>query len=65
MEDNKILSQYHEIKALVEALEFDVTKNAHGTAAAGVRARKGLRTVKTKCSNLVKLMIELDKSEKA
>lgn len=64
MEANKVLDRWNEIKSLVEALEHDVTKNSRGNAAAGVRARKGLRDLKSKVSDLVKLTIELDKSEK-
>lgn len=64
MESNKVLDRWNEIKSLVEALEHDVTKNSRGVSAAGVRARKGLRELKAKVSDLVKLTIELDKSEK-
>ena len=38
-------------------------KNANGTAAAGVRARKGLRQLQTKSKELVKLTIEIDKKD--
>jgi hypothetical protein len=62
---NPVLDKWNELKTLVEALELDVTKNARGTAAAGVRARKGLRQLQAKSKELVKLTVELDKSEKS
>lgn len=62
--DNKVLEMWNEVKSLVEALEHDVAKNAKGNSAAGVRARKGLRQLQAKSKELVKLTIELDKSEK-
>jgi len=43
-----------EIKTLVETIDVDVTKNAKGNASAGVRARKGLRLLRAKTSELVK-----------
>lgn len=64
MDNNTVLDKWNEIKTLIESLEHDVTKNARGTAAAGVRARKGLRQLQAKSKELVKLTIELDKSEK-
>lgn len=64
MSDNPIVSKWNELKALVEALEADVAKNAKGVAAAGVRARKGLRQLQAKSKELVKLMIETDKADK-
>jgi hypothetical protein len=64
MDDNQVLNLWNELKSLVTSLEFDVTKNAHGTVAAGTRARKGLRTLKTKCAELVKLMVATDKAAK-
>lgn len=45
---------WSEIKTLVETIDVDVTKNAKGNASAGVRARKGLRLLRTKTSELVK-----------
>jgi len=62
--ENTVLEKWNELKSLVEALEHDVTKNAKGTAAAGVRARKGLRQLQAKSKELVKLTIELDKKPK-
>lgn len=63
MDNNQVLDKWNELKTLVESLESDVVKNAKGTAAAGVRARKGLRQLQAKSKELVKLTIELDKKE--
>lgn len=65
MSENEVLAKWSDLKALVESLEHDVAKNAKGTAAAGVRVRKGLRELKAKAGELVKLTISLDKSKKA
>jgi len=65
MDENQVLAQWKEIVTLVGETEPHVEKNARGVAAAGVRARKGLRTIKTKSAQLVKLMVELDKTSKA
>lgn len=62
--DNPVLEKWTELKSLVETLEFDVVKNAKGTAAAGVRARKGLRELRQRAADLVKTTIELDKTKK-
>lgn len=64
MSDNPIVAKWNELKALVEALEADVSKNAKGVAAAGVRARKGLRQLQSTAKELVKLTLETDKSGK-
>jgi hypothetical protein len=63
--DNDVLNKWNELKVLVESLEVDVSKNARGVSAAGVRARKGLRALQGKSKELVKLTIELEKSTKA
>lgn len=63
--DNQVVAKWDEIKLLIEALEHDVAKNAKGTAAAGTRARKGLRLLKSKASELVKMTLEADKTKKA
>ncbi len=64
--DNKgpILETWDEIKAIMNELELHIVKNARGVAAAGVRARKGLREIKKKASHLVKLTVEMDKTKK-
>jgi len=64
MDENTVIQKWTDLKTLVEALELDVTKNAKGTVAAGVRARKGLRQLQTMSKELVKLTIELDKKPK-
>lgn len=64
MSDNPIVSKWNELKALVEALEADVAKNAKGVAAAGVRARKGLRQLQAIAKELVKVTLETDKAGK-
>ena len=63
--DNLITAKWNELKALVDALEPDVAKNAKGVAAAGVRARKGLRQLQTNARDLVKLTLNTDKEKKA
>jgi hypothetical protein len=45
---------WNEIKTLVETIDVDVSKNVKGNASAGVRARKGLRLLRMKTSELVK-----------
>ena len=61
---SNILEQWNEIKTLVESLEVDVTKNATGNASAGVRARRGLRLLKSKSADLVKTTISEEKERK-
>ena len=62
---NPVIEKWTELKKLVEDLELDVVKNARGTAAAGVRARKGLRDLKNLASVLVKMTVETDKVSKS
>lgn len=57
-----ILESWEALKALVEEVELDVHKNAHGNKSAGVRARRGLRELKTKAADLVKLTLETGKA---
>jgi hypothetical protein len=57
-------TKWVELKTLVEMTDLDVLKNARGVAAAGVRARKGLRLLKTKATELVKLTVQIDKAKK-
>lgn len=64
MSDNSVLDKWTQLKSLVEALEVDVAKNARGVAAAGVRTRKGLRQLQVVAKEMVKLTLELDKSDK-
>ena len=55
--ENQIQTKWDELKTLVASLEEDVSKNAAGNAAAGRRARKGLRTLKAQAGELVKLTL--------
>jgi len=64
MSDNPITSKWNELKTVVESLEADVAKNAKGVAAAGVRARKGLRQLQAPAKEPGKLTLETDKSKK-
>ena len=64
MSDNAVLNKWTELKTLVEALEPDVSKNARGVAAAGVRARKGLRQLQATAKDLIKSTLESDKANK-
>ena len=61
---SSIIEQWNEIKVLVESLQVDVSKNADGNSSAGVRARRGLRLLKSKAADLVKTTIEEDKKRK-
>jgi hypothetical protein len=65
MSNDSIVSAWSEIKSLVEQIEVDVNKNANGNASAGVRARKGLRTLKLKAAELTKATIEAEKTRKS
>ncbi len=60
-----VLDKWKELKLIVESIDLDVHKNAGGNASAGVRARKGLRSLKTAAAELVKLTIETEKTEKS
>jgi hypothetical protein len=61
---NPVLEKWQEIKTLLESIDLDVHKNASGNSSAGVRARKGLRLLKTQAADLVRLTVDLDKSKK-
>jgi hypothetical protein len=54
---SNLLDEWKELKVLVESLELDMHKNASGNKSAGVRARKGLRLLKKKSSEIVKLSL--------
>jgi hypothetical protein len=58
-----VLAKWNELKTIVESVDLDVHKNASGNASAGVRARKGLRALKTAAAELVKLTISSEKAE--
>jgi|TARA_R110000851_G_scaffold200220_3_gene351378 hypothetical protein len=57
MTNNDVLNKWNEIKVLVESIEEDVQKSAAGNKAAGTRARKALRNLKSTTSELVKLTL--------
>ena len=61
---NPVLDKWQEIKTLLESIDLDVHKNACGNASAGVRARKGLRLLKSQAADLVRLTVDLDKAKK-
>lgn len=61
---SNVLDKWNELKVIVESIDLDVHKNVGGNASAGVRARKGLRSLKAAAAELVKLTIESEKSEK-
>lgn len=65
MSENDVVTKWSELKDLVSGLDLDVVKNANGNAAAGVRARKGLRALKKVTGELVKQSVTLDKAKKA
>tara|TARA_R110000851_G_scaffold107051_1_gene227015 strand:+ start:4637 stop:4831 length:195 start_codon:yes stop_codon:yes gene_type:complete len=61
---NPVTAKWQELKVLIETIDLDVHKNANGNASAGVRARKGLRLLKSQAAELVKLTVERDKEKK-
>lgn len=61
---NPVQDAWQEMKVLMESIDLDVHKNAAGNASAGIRARKGLRLLKQKTAELVKLTVEVDKQRK-
>jgi len=63
-DENAVLSKWAELKSLIELLEFDVNKNSKGVSAAGIRVRKGLRSLQVVAKELVKLTLEADKAKK-
>ena len=60
-ENTELIDRWEELKVLVESLEQDILKNTNGNKSAGVRARKGLRALKTTASDIVKLSLSSDK----
>ena len=61
---SRVIEKWNELRVLVESMELDVHKNSKGNASAGVRARKGLRALKSAAADLVKLTIDEEKSKK-
>lgn len=64
MSNNEILALWASLKEIVDQIDVDVRKNANGNASAGVRARKGLRSVRAKAAELTKLTIDAEKAKK-
>lgn len=60
-----VVSKWEEVKTAVSELELDIQKNAKGNAAAGVRTRKGLRSLRKVVTEIVKLTVAQDKERKA
>mgnify|MGYP001456271579 FL=1 len=58
-----VVNSYERLRILVESLELDVHKSARGNKSAGVRVRKGLRTLKREATDLVRASLEASKSE--
>ena len=54
---SNILEKWEDLKNLVDMLGVDMDKTAGGNKAAGTRVRMGLRTIKTKAAELVKLTL--------
>jgi hypothetical protein len=59
--NDSLVESFEELKTLVESLQIEIVKNASGNKSAGVRARKGLRTLKKLASELVKNSLTSDK----
>jgi len=59
-----IVESWETIRTLVESLDLDVRKNARGNVSAGIRARKGLRLLKTLTADLIKDTISEEKRRK-
>lgn len=60
--NEELISQFEELKVLIETLQTDVVKNAQGNKSAGIRARKGLREAKKMASAVVKTSLEASKA---
>ena len=64
MKEQEIIAKWNELKDIMESIELDVHKNASGNKSAGVRARRGLRSLKNDVTNLVKLTLQAEKEKK-
>ena len=65
MANNDILEKWKELKVTIESLELDMHKHANGNSSAGVRARRGLRYLKSTTAELVKLSLVHEKEKKS
>lgn len=63
-EQQQLVEIWKQIKEAVDVLELDVTKYSRGVAAAGLRARKGMRAVKSMMSEFVRESVRLEKENK-
>lgn len=63
--NNPVVEKWNTLKTTIAEIELDVAKNARGNAAAGVRARKGLRLLARGASDLVRTTVSLDKAKKS
>lgn len=61
--NDRLVESFEELKVLVESLQVDIVKNASGNKSAGVRARKGLRSLKKLASEIVKDSLSSDKED--
>jgi len=64
MSNQEVLALWAALKDVVDQIDVDVRKNSNGNASAGVRARKGLRTIRAKAAEITKLTIDLEKVRK-
>lgn len=65
MANDSILEAWNKVKVLVDSMDIDIHKNAGGNVSAGVRSRRGLRSLKKEAAALIKSMVEVEKSRKA
>lgn len=52
---------WHEIKTIVESLEYDYQKSKRGFKSSGTRFRKGIRLLKEKMKSVTKLSLKVSK----
>ena len=60
-EETNLRNGWTELKELIETLEVDMQKSLNGNKSAGVRIRRGLRTVKTSAADLVRASLQTEK----
>lgn len=65
MANDAILEAWNKVKVLVDSMDIDIHKNAGGNVSAGVRSRRGLRSLKKEAAALIKSMVEVEKNRKA
>jgi hypothetical protein len=62
---SQILDTWKEIQVLVDQVELDVAKSDNGIAVAGIRMRKGLRTLRKLIATLGRESVIRDKEIRA